>query len=53
MPPKSEKKTKPVKDGPKKNKSSYMFFCEQERKKIKEDKPKTDGGYSRGNQRSW
>ena len=39
MPPKSEKKIKPVKEGPKKNKSSYMFFCEQERKKIKEDRP--------------
>lgn len=39
MPPKSEKKIKAVKEGPKKNKSSYMFFCEQERKKIKEDKP--------------
>jgi len=39
MPPKSEKKIKPVKEGPKKNKSSYMFFCEEERKKIKEDRP--------------
>ena len=34
MPPKSEKKTKAVKNGPKKNKSSYMFFCDSERTKI-------------------
>jgi hypothetical protein len=32
------KKTKD-KSGPKKNKSSYMFFCEEERKVVKEELP--------------
>ena len=39
MPVKSEKQIKPLKDGIKKNKSSYMFFCTEEREKIKQDKP--------------
>ena len=35
------KVTKKIKDktGPKKNKSSYMFFCEEERKTVKEELP--------------
>jgi len=40
MPPKKSTKTeKKSIDGPKKNKSSYMFFCVDEREIIKQDNP--------------
>lgn len=43
MPPKTEKKTKVKKEGPKKNKSAYMFFCVDARKEInKEQEGKED-----------
>ena len=43
MPPKTEKKTKVKKEGPKKNKSAYMFFCTDARKEInKEQEDKED-----------
>lgn len=43
MPPKTEKKTKVKKEGPKKNKSAYMFFCADARKEInKEQEGKDD-----------
>lgn len=36
---KSTKSEKKINDGPKKNKSSYMFFCADERENIKKDNP--------------
>ena len=42
MPPKTEKKTKVKKEGPKKNKSAYMFFCVDARKEINREQEGKD-----------
>jgi hypothetical protein len=41
--PKKKRKAKVIKDGPKKAKTSYMFFCEAERKVVNKEKPDLNG----------